>query len=74
MTSTKDKANVGEELGRASVINEPGDCWEMCGTTPNCVAANWDFTSEDPQCTLYSSVTGEVDRDGYQSVKCQQGT
>ncbi len=42
--------------------------------TANCVAANWDFTSEDPQCTFYSSVTGEVDRDGYQSVKCQQGT
>ena len=74
MTATKDKANVGEELSKASVINEPGDCWETCGKTPNCVAANWDPRDPDePLCTLYSSVTGEEEKNGYQSVKCQQG-
>ena len=74
MTATQDKANVGEELSNASVINEPGDCWETCGKTANCVAANWDPRDPDePLCTLYSSVNGEEEKKGYQSVKCQQG-
>ena len=72
MTSMKNQRITGQEIGDViEDLHTGGECWEECGETPQCVAA--DFNADWGECQLYSSVSDTYQEADYEAVKCEKG-
>ncbi len=69
----KNQRITGQEIGdEIEDLHTAGECWEECGKTPQCVAA--DFNADWGECQLYSSVSDTYQEPDYEAVRCEPGT